>query len=168
MLTLSFHVGSAAADSPIVNGDIDRVESRNKKFLALPTKDRKETVVYDRTAKQREIWRMPGWDDFRDLSDDGEYLVRWNPHNDLIDLDYKPDFTILAFYRRGTLIRIVPISELIRDFRSLRRTVSHYFWGYILGFSGLHRYDVHTVEGRLISYDVTTGQPVSVQPRPMK
>ncbi len=164
-LALSFHPRHAAADTPIINGDVDRIESSNKRFLALPTKGRKETVVYDRSAKQREVWRMPSWDDFGDLSDDGDYLVRWNPNNNLIDLDYKPDFTMLAFYKRGTLIRRVPISELIRDFRSLERSVSHYSWGRILGFSALHRYDVHTIEGRLISYDITTGQPVSNQPR---
>jgi hypothetical protein len=165
-LALSFHPLPAAGDSPITSGDDDRIESRNRRFLALPTKNKTETIVYDRSAKQREIWRMPGWDEFGSLSDDGDYLVRWNPHSDLIDLDYKPDLTILAFYKRGTLIRKVPLSELVRDFRSLQRTVSHYVWGRYLGFSTLHRYDVRTVEGRLISYDVTSGRPVSNLPRP--
>jgi hypothetical protein len=157
----------AVADAPIISGDDDRIESRNRKFVALPSKDRKETIIYDRTVRQREIWRMPGWEESGSLSDDGDYLVRSSPHSNLIDLDYKPDLTMLAFYRRGTLIRKVPLSELIRDFRSMPRSVSHYFWGYYLGLSALHRYDVHTVEGRLISYDITTGQPVRNQPRPM-
>src|SRR6266404_4897516 len=160
-LALSFQA-IAVADSPLIYGDddFDRTASRNNRFVALPTKDRKETVVYEQSKKRREVWRMPGWDEFCGLSNDGDYLVLCSDERNFLPLDYKPDRTMLTFYKRGTLIRRVPLSELIRDFRSLRRTISHYDWGSFDGFSALHRYDVETIEGRLITFDVTTGQAI--------
>lgn len=161
---LSVFSSSARADSPIVSyDDSDRIQSRNKKFLATPTKNHKETIVYEQVPSKREIWRMPSWSEAGNLSDDGDYLVVCYFGSNLLPLDYKPDMTMLTFYKRGTLIRKVPLSELIRDFRSLRRTISHYDWGLFTGFSALHRFDVETIEGRVVSYDVTTGQPVSKQ-----
>ena len=153
----------AVADSPILDGG-DRIDSRNGRFFAVPSKGGKETIVYEKVKPKREVWRMAGRHEFADLSDDGEYIVDTYAGSNLIPLDYKPDLTMLTFYNRGVLVRKVPLSELIKDFRSLRRSISHYDWGFFLGFSAPHLYNVRTIEDRLIRYDVTTGQAVSNEP----
>jgi hypothetical protein len=41
--------------------------------------------------------------------------------------------------------------------KSLRRTASHYAWGYYRGHTALHDVAVETIEGRRLTFDVTTG-----------
>ncbi len=66
-----------------------------------------------------------------------------------------------SFHRRGVLLRQVKLSEVIPEPAVLKRTVSHYEWGIHLGFDEQGRYRVRTVDGRLVSFEMTTGRAVT-------
>jgi hypothetical protein len=150
---------NASADAPFISGDEpERIDSRSKAFFAVPSSDRKATVVFRRQKpKDEELWRIAGWNDNAYLSDDGEYLTVGYVGNNLLELDYTPSQAMLQFYKRGKLIRAVPLSELIRDMKSLRRSASHYSWGYYRGLVAPYRFAVDTIEGRRLIFDVATG-----------
>jgi hypothetical protein len=105
---------------------------------------------------------MAGWFRLAALSDDGEILVAGYDGMNLLPLDYSPDLVVLTFYRRGAFIAEVTLDQVIDDFAALERTVSHYNWGYYLGFDQAGRYVIETVEGRRIAFDAATG--VMVEP----
>ena len=58
---------------------------------------------------------MPGWNPVSFLADDGEYLVTGYEGNNLLKHKHTADEVMLAFYRRGTLIKSVRLGEVIRD-----------------------------------------------------
>jgi len=94
------------------------------------------------------------------LADDGDHFVTRFDGINLLPLDYRKDYVMLSFYRRGVLIREVHLNELIQDFSKLRRTASHYYWGNYWGWNETGHYVVETLEGRKIAFDVKTGLPV--------
>jgi hypothetical protein len=100
---------------------------------------------------------MTGWHDNSFLSDDGEYLTVGYVGDNLLDRDFTASLPMLQFYRRGKLIRSVSLGEIIENMKSLRRTASHYAWGYFRGHTALHDVAVDTIEGRRLTFDVTTG-----------
>lgn len=104
---------------------------------------------------------MSGWNDASYLSDDGDYLVVGYYQSLLALEDNRPEVPMLKFYRRGALLRSVSLGEIIRDLKSLRRTRSHYEWGFDVGYVDLHRFAVDTIERRRLVFDVTNGQLVS-------
>ncbi len=150
---------SASADAPLLSGDEpDRVESLNREFFAVPSANRKATIVFRRRKpKHEEVWRMSGWHDNSFLSDDGEYLTVGYVGDNLLEADFTASLPMLQFYRRGKLVRSVSLGEIIENMKSLRRTVSHYAWGYYRGHTALHDVAVDTIEGRRLTFDVTTG-----------
>ena len=100
---------------------------------------------------------MSGWNYNAYLSDDGEYLTVGYYGNNLLDLDVTPETPMLTFYRRGVVVRSVPLKELL-EVKNLRRTVSHFAWGVYSGYVETHRFAVETVEDRDLVFDVTTGR----------
>jgi hypothetical protein len=160
----------AGADAPLLDDGVDRIDSTNKRFYAVPSLDRRSTVVY-RTAtagsKAARLWTVPGWHRAGFLADDGEHFVVGYFGGNLLNREHnKPDQVMLSFFRQGTLIRVVRLDEVIVDRAQLRRTVSHYAWGELVGFVGPRRFAVDTIEQRRLVYDVATGARVAVEPAP--
>lgn len=114
--------------------------------------------IYRAGQESDDLWTMEGWFRQAALGDDGETLVTGYDGLDLLPLDYRQDDLILRIYRRGVLVRAVALNEVIDDFSSLQRTESHYYWGHYLGFDEAGDYVIETVENRVITIDIATGE----------
>lgn len=151
---------SALADAPLPAPEDKAVCSPSGVACAVMNVDAGRTSF---VKDGRVLWRMPGW--FRDayLADDGEHFVvgydglslLWEP---------RPDTTMITFWRRGRLVRDVALSEVIEDFSRLERTASHLLWGHTVGFDARGRFLVHTVEDRMLAFDVESGFVVESRP----
>jgi hypothetical protein len=150
---------SAAADAPLPRPGLASVCSPSGAYCALMDPRSWTTRVYRSGNPSGVLWSMPGWFRLAALTDDGETLIAGYDGLNLLPLDYRRDQVILAFYRRGALLEAVPLEEVIADFASLERTLSHYQWGHYLGFDDEGRYVIETVEGRRIAFDGATGEP---------
>lgn len=158
----------ASADAPILDGDVVRIDAAKRVFFAAPSRDHQSTIVF-RAAKGKKperVWAMPGWQTTAWLSDDGDYLVVGYAGVNLLELDHKPDEVMLSFFRRGTLVGTVRLTDIIENQAHMRRSVSHYGWGHYLGFVGLHQFAVTTIEDRELVYDVATATRLSAERMP--
>ena len=159
---------TALADAPLIDDGRLEIESRNKQFVASPGPNGKSTLVYRRVlgAKADLLWQMPRWLYNPYLSDDGQCMVDAYYGVNLVPRNYDPDQVMMTFFNAGKLVGTVRLRELIRDFRHMEPSVSHYSWGDFIGFVSLNRFAVETVEGRRLVFDATTGKLVADQPSP--
>jgi hypothetical protein len=154
--------GSAAlADAPLPQPEDWTACSPSGSFCA------ELVVANDRTTVLKDgqpLWRMKGW--FRDayLADDGEHVVVGYDGLNLLQPDYRSDMPMLTFWRRDAIVREVPLSDVIADFAKLERTVSHFRWGHTVGFDREGRFLVHTIENRMLAFEVETGNLIEVRP----
>lgn len=120
------------------------------------------TTVYRRRAGgvKEPLWSMKGWFRIAALSSDGEYLVTGFDGGNLLPIDYSKDQVMLSFFDRGRLIRQVRLSELVTDFSTLKKTVSHYEWGHYLGLNAQDHFTVELLDKRWILFDAKTGLPI--------
>lgn len=110
------------------------------------------------------LWRVEGWFASVHLAPGGEYLVREGPWAS------KPpsEELAVAFYERGREIRRYSVSELLVDPENVVRSVSHYRWQDSRAGSprlaGNDRFQLTTVEGDMLTFNVRTGEIVGRQP----
>ncbi len=156
-------VPHAKADAPLPPPQDKTVCSQNGAFCAVMDAGSVRTNV---VKDGKVLWSMPGW--FRDahLADDGEHLVVGYQGLGLLQWDYRPQTTLITFWRRGRLLRRVPLSEVIEDTDNLELTVSHFRWGRTLGIDGQGRFLVHTVEDRRMAFDIESGKLLEAWPAP--
>ncbi len=150
----------AAADEPLPRPQPYTVCSPSGVFCAHLDPQKAITRIYRAGQESDDLWVMDGWFRQAALADDGETLVIGYDGLNLLSLDYREDDLILWIYRRGALVRAVALDEVIEDFSSLQRTVSHYLWRHYVGFDQAGNYVIETVEGRSIAIDVATGEVV--------
>jgi hypothetical protein len=162
-LAVVFLVGGwrarAFASPPFVgSGDDERLLSRNGKFYALPFPKKAITPVY-RVGKPRdtEIYRLPGSQPTTFVSDDGDYAVVGNIGNNVLPAGVRPDEPMLRFYYRARLIKTVVLQDLIANIPAARGSGPSWLWGTYEGFFGTREFMVDTIEGRRLTYDVSTG-----------
>jgi hypothetical protein len=152
--------GSRTFASPpfVGSGDDERLLSRNGKFYALPHPKKAITPVY-RVGKPHdtEIYRLPGSEPTTFVSDDGDYAVVGNIGNNLLPADVRPDEPMLRFFYRARLIKTVVLQDLIAHIAAARGSSPRWTWGTYEGFFGAHEFMVDTIEGRRITYNVSTG-----------
>ena len=74
---------------------------------------------------------------------------------------------MLTFYRRGERVAVVHLGELFADRSFVHLRPARYEWGRFVGFVGLHRFAVDTVEQRRLTYDVTSGKQIEARPLPV-
>lgn len=151
-------VTPTVADEPPRVPEAYTVCSQSGEFCAHLDPRTALTRIFRAGQESHDLWTMKGWFRQAELADDGETLVVGYDGLNLLALDYHEDDLILRIYRRGKLIRAVPLNEVIADFLSLERTESHYFWGHYVGFDEAGDYVIETVEDRLIAIDVATGE----------
>ncbi len=163
MLALATLAPATLADQPLPAPQDKTVCAPNGLFCARMDLAANEIRV---TSEDQLHWRMPGW--FRDayLADDGDHLVVGYGGLSLLDRDYRPQTTMITFWRRGRIVRRVPLSEVIAAPARLRPTVSHVVWGQTVGFDEAGRFVVHTAEHRRIAFDVATGLILETRPAP--
>ncbi len=153
------------AGEPLAPPADQTVCSPNGLYCAVMDAETKQTTVL---REGRPHWQRSGW--FRDafLADDGEHLVVGYRGLDLLNWDYRPGTVLLSFWRRDRLIRAVPFAEVIEEPARLRPMAGHFLWGRTLGFDKSGRFTVETVEDRRLTFDITTGALVAVEPHPFR
>lgn len=132
--------------------------SKSGSFCVVSDPKKNETAGF-RVASSNAVrlWQTKGFFPIGALSDDGEHFVAGYEGGHRLPLDYAKDAILLRFFRHGTLVRSVKLSELVRDLSKLKRIGSQYYWGDYLGFNQEGRYVVRTVEKRIVVFDVSTG-----------
>jgi hypothetical protein len=132
--------------------------SANRRYVAVADPKRHAVTVYRVAGRERtELWATPRWERSFDVADDGDHLVACYSGLNLLPLDYKPEWTMIEFYKRGKLIRAWSLRELVPDLGKLERTVSHYSWGSCVGFNAKGLYEVRTVDRGSLRFDVRRG-----------
>ena len=158
-MTLPIIARSALAVSPLVIPDQYMVCSNNHKYCAVfdkkaGVKAYKVFNVISYPGISYPLWHLskevkPGY-----LSNDGRYLVE---DHLLFVSDY--DQIIFSVYRDGAFEYFIKLKDLIKDFRKLERTISHFRWGISnKGFDNKGRFIVETVEKRRLAIDIKTGE----------
>ena len=151
---------AAFADRPKRAAATYRIYSRNHEYFADINAEIQRTVVYavDRSGRPVPLWEIPGWFRVAMLSNDGASLVTGYDGSNLLDQGFSPEDIMLTFYHRGRLTTVIRLKELVADPGKLPSTVSHWRWGEYLGFDEVNRFQVKTVEGKLLSFDPVTGK----------
>lgn len=154
---------SVLADTPLPPPKITEVWSHNKDYCAVMDPRQMTTTVYrvEQGDRRTKVWAMFGWFRVADLSNDGEHLVTGYPGINLLSLNYTMDDVMIYFFRRGELIQTVALKELVPERTALKRTVSHFLWGSYEGLDSQDRYTVKTVEDRVLTFDIRTGQALA-------
>ena len=147
------------ADEPMMPPSVWETCSPSGEYCARLDPADRSILAYKPRMEQIVLWTAQGWSRVAALADDGEHLVLGYAGMNLIPVDYDPDMEMLAFYRRGAVVRRVALSALVGR-EALQRTVSHWYWGDYLGLDAGGRYVVRTGAGREIRFDMTTGLPV--------
>jgi len=147
------------ADKPLSPPATYSVQSANKKYTVDINYEAKETVVYvnNQDGSRSELWKMPGWFRWVAVSNDGKYVVIPYGGLNLLTLNYKKDEVTLQIASEGKIIHTIKLDQLISDFNSLERTVSHYYWGDYLGFNDKNEYVIETVEKNKFHIGLETG-----------
>jgi hypothetical protein len=154
----------ARADAPLIDA-ADRFTSKDGRVFAVPGPKRKTTIVFrKRPGKPPEkLWDMPGWPYAAFLTDDGEFMAVADPRASILPRDYKPDQTVVSFFKRSTLIKAVRLDEVLVDAKSMGSpSESGYTWGWLTGLIASHSFALDTVENRRLVFDVTTGKLTEV------
>jgi hypothetical protein len=156
----------AVADAPLGPPELTSIWSSNRRIVAVSDPAQNRLTVYRAVGGERtELWSMAGWERSFAVSDDGEYLVACFSGLNLLPLDFRQNWKLLKFYRRGVTLRSWTVAELVRDQTKLLRTASHYEWGHCAGFESTGAFAVVTVDRGTIVFDVSTGQLVSERGR---
>ncbi len=150
--------GSLRADAPLRPPQPVTQWSANRQFCAVSDPATDRLTVYRVSAGARsELWSVAGWQRSFAVSDTGDDVVTCYGGLSLLPLDYRPDETLLTFYRRGRATRSWTVAELIRDRTRLERTSSHYHWGECVGFAASGVFEVRTVDRGTLRFDPSTG-----------
>lgn len=144
------------ADEPPVAPRTKTVKSPNGKFYARLEYPKKVTTVF--TAKGEKLWSMDGWFPVVFLSNSGEYLAVGNDGNNLVPRNHSSKEVMVRFFRFGQPTGRVTLDQVVRDMKSLQRTVSHCAWGMHIGFDDKGRYVMETVEKRTVMFDPATAR----------
>ena len=103
------------------------------------------------------LWTIDDWFRWCFLADDGSHFVTGYNGLNLIPQNYKKDLVLITFWKNGTKIREVTIEEIIPNLKILEKTVSHYHWGTISGFTKNRLIEILLVNNERIFYDPKTG-----------
>ena len=176
-----FFISNSYADSPAMpTPKVTTSNSGAYYFKMIPTRYRYENSKYIEESKAfgkayrlndsgegEELWSVSGWYAFRVfISDDGEYLVRMG--NWAVGYEPDKDDLAVAFYHLGSEIRKYSTLDLIVDKSNVQKSVSHYFWldndeSYPkLSWYG-HMFELKTIEGKVIQFNISTGDIVEKQ-----
>src|SRR5262245_213762 len=114
---------NTAADAPLPPPAQTTKCSANTRFCAVSDPASNRLTVYRNAAgKRTDLWSLSGWSRSFAVSDDGDDLVTCYGGLNLLPLDYRPDWTMLTFYRRGQRTRSWKLAELVPDLSRLQRT----------------------------------------------
>lgn len=149
----------AAADQPLPPPARHSVSSASGRVLAVSDPQEGLTTVTVRGDDGSIVrtWSMPGWYRAIHVADDGEHLVLGFDGLNLLPVSAQADLVLLRFVRRGEVLRVARLRDLVPDPRALRRTASHLLWREAQGFHADGTFVVVTVDGATHRFDPTTG-----------
>lgn len=157
------------ADQPLEVPQNLKIIAPSGNCWACSDAENKTTTVYKRIkGKSTKLWTIKGWYRVAALASDCEHFVTGYEGVNLLPDDYSPDMIMLSFYRKETLIRQVPLKELVKDLSKLEKTASHWSWGYYMGLERDLYYRVKTVDRGEVVFDMKTGLPVQNKNRDKK
>lgn len=157
VLLFLFLIATIYGDSPLPPPATYTVWSQNKQYCAEVDHIQKRIMVYRFVNNKKEfLWRINGWFHWVSLSNNGEYLAIPFKGYNLLPLNYKKYQIMLTLYKKGKITRTVKLYELIDDFSTLKRTVSHYSWGNYNGFTD-KSFLFKTVNNKNFSLDLKSG-----------
>jgi hypothetical protein len=117
--------------------------------------------VYKRSkGKTNKLWSMDGWYRVAALAADCEHFVTGYDGVNLLPDKFAANIVLLSFYRNGSLIRHVILSELVKDLAKLEKTASHWSWGNYVGIEKGTRYRIVTIDQGEVVFDMKTGLPI--------
>lgn len=149
LITLS--PGTGAADS--FNPMVDTVTySKSGKIKVYSKTDERTYAVRKKTV----LWTIGRYVKYGYVNDDGKYFVAVYGGGNLVPTDAGDELVLLTFYRDGTVIKEVKLSEIIDDKSQLVATTSHSYWGDPVGFGKSHTFKVRRSDGKIISFDLSS------------
>lgn len=122
------------------------------------TADPKDGTKCEDTQNSKILWRVSKWFRCLFISDDGIYMTTEHGGLNLIPQNYDGKMTMVTFWKSGKILREVTLDELIPNKKILQRTVSHYAWGTIVGFSKDGTLEIKLVNDQRLFYDPKTGK----------
>ncbi len=148
----------ALADIPPQPPTIKTTKSNNMRFEVVSDPEKGTRCI--EVSSSKVLWKVPGWYPWSFLCDDGQHFITAASYDgpNLLSLNYKGSDAMFIFWKGGKLIRAVTVDELIPDKRILKRTVSHYSWGSIMGITKNGLLEVILEDGSKRYFDPTTGR----------
>jgi hypothetical protein len=95
---------------------------------------------------------MPGWFRWLFVSNDGACVATGYDGLNLIPQNYSDDLVLVTFWQRGNRVGEVHVKDVYSDRAKPIRTVSHYHWGTIKGFSDERTLAVQRADGKVLEF----------------
>ncbi len=110
------------------------------------------------------LWAMNGW--YRAIypADDGEHVAIGFDGLNLLPGNAADELVVLRFVRRGEVIAVLTLHDVVPDRSILRGTASHLAWRQGEGIDTDGHFLVITMDGVKHHYDMTTGRPLDSRP----
>lgn len=124
---------SVRADSPLPPPQMHTVHSANQEFLAVSDPSSGTRIL--ESHSRRELWSIPQWFRWMFISNNGACLVTGHNGLNLIPVDYTENTVLASFWHKGNIIREISVKDVFTSSAKPTRTVSHYHWGTIEGFT---------------------------------
>jgi|GEM_PF-748743 len=158
---------AARADAPLPPPAPHTARSPSKAVEAESDPVTGLTTVFRVVGGTREkAWSMPGWYRALHVADDGEHLVLGFDGLNLLPRNAPDTLVVLRFVRRGEVVAVRTVRDVVRDRALLRPIASHLLWRNGEGFDAEGRFVVETTDGARQVFDVATGTRVDVPPPP--
>ena len=103
------------------------------------------------------LWSVDRYFRFFHISNDGRAMLAQTDFANLVPLDATKERELFRIYRNGKLIQTVRLEVFFGGMFELRRTVSHFAWGYFENIDENDNAIFELVDGRKVSYSLVTG-----------
>ena len=149
---------TARADAPLPPPAVVTACSPDQRFCATADPQRNVVALFSRGSRTA-LWSLPGWHRYFFVANGGEHIIVGPDGLNLLPLNTKLSDPLLTFFRREATVRVVSVGALFPALSSLKRTVSHYYWGFIVGVSPKNQLLVQLAGGKRIAFNTATGLP---------
>lgn len=143
------------ADEPLELPKSFEVTSQNKLFAAISDPQKGTTVLDSVTRKEK--WTIPGWHRSLIVSNDGEHLITMYGGLNLIPIDYDENMALITIWTHGKITQKISVKQIVPDKDYMRKTVSHYHWGDVIGVDGSDQLVIKRQDGQEFKIDFRFG-----------
>jgi hypothetical protein len=145
------------ADEPLAPLSTYSVRSLNGKYLAkIDAEDRITSIFRINSKGNVKIWEMYGVFRWACISNDGKYIAIPYSGANLLPENFRKDEIMVLIVNEGKVEMAVKLNQIIDNFNSLTKTVSHYLRGTFKGFNNNNQYIIETVENKRVSINYLT------------